>query len=345
MSTASVAASPWGRTLSHSELVTLTECPARWAFRYGGQLTDGDCLETRAPARVLRAGWAWGACVYALHAAGIDDARETLASALGHDAAELQELGSYDEAEHEALLGQLTGVLEHYAGTAERLHGLHSPEEPIEVALPSRGGLRSSNRFRYAGRLDAVWHDEDGRAWIVEFKLRGKLSSIEQLALDRQGRRYAWAWERATGERVAGVIYDETLSDPPRPPRVLLSGRTSHDKRQMTTAAAYRASCEETGTPVDPETLDALGRRVWHQRFRLVFRPGEIADTGQELVWLARQVQLIESGVIGPVRAPSMRRCPGCAYREVCATPDDRDLVDELFLRVPPKRKRSVDAA
>ncbi|HWH13291.1 MAG TPA: PD-(D/E)XK nuclease family protein [Miltoncostaeaceae bacterium] len=328
------------RAISHSELLTLTECPARWAFRYGGMLTGGDCLDTRTPSSILRAGRAWGVAVFAFHAEGEDAALEALERALNEDADELQARGSYVEGDHHAVFMELSGVLAHYAATVPPLAGLHSPEEPLEVPIPSRGGRRSSNRYRYTGRMDAVWHDEDGRAWIVEFKLRGQLTPLEQLALDRQGRRYAWAWERGTGERVAGVIYDEALNLAPKAPRVLASGRTSHDKRQITTAAAYERSCEDTRTPVDPETSAALARRQWHQRYRLVLRPEEIKQTGLELVWLARQVQLLESGVVGPVRAPSMRRCPGCAFRSVCPTPEDRDLVDALFERVPPKRLR-----
>ena len=238
------------RPLSHTELQTLTDCFARWDLTYSDSLA-GSSLQPKTTAPILREGRAWGAAVAAWHATGsITHATEALIHAMDEDAARLLEHGAFDRDDYQAMRAKLDGILTHYTGSVDRLV-VDSPEHEFDVPIPSRTGRRASTRYRLQGRFDGLHTDEDGRVWIVEFKLRGRLSQLEDLVLDRQGRRYAWAWWRATGQMVAGIIYDEALNQAPQPPRVLASGKTSSDKRQHTTADAYLASCQATGsTPV-----------------------------------------------------------------------------------------------
>lgn len=327
------------RPLSHSELSRLTDCHAAWDFAYGGTLA-GTCLAPRITAPLLREGRAWGRGVATWHQTGdISRAAAAAADSLEDDAIDLRHAGAYDATEHQHMAGRLLTMLDHYTRHAQRLP-LDSVEHPFDVSVPSRTGKRASNRYRFTGYLDGVHHDAHGRAWIVEFKLRKTLSTLETLVLDRQGRRYAWAWWQHTGEQIAGVIYDERLNEAPREPKVLASGKTSSDKRQVTTDALYLQSCRATGTTPDTDTAAHLAARQWQQRHVVVFRPGELAETGAELVSLARIVADLETGRITPVRAPSPRRCPTCFYRAACPDPTDTELVDAQYERVPAKRDR-----
>lgn len=328
------------RTLSHTELQTLTECFARWDLTYSDALA-GSSLHPKVTAPILREGRAWGAAVAAWHATGsVARATEALTRALDDDADRMIAAGTFDRDEYTGMRAKLDGILQHYTATASRLP-IDSPEHEFDVTIPSRTGRRASNRYRLQGRFDGLHTDSDGRMWIAEFKLRRTLSTLDSLVLDRQGRRYAWAWWRATGQMVAGVIYDETLNQAPQAPRILASGKTSSDKRQHTTADWYLASCADTGATPVPETVDALRSRLWQQRHRIIFRPGELDDTGRELVSLARLVHDLEAGRITPVRAPSARRCPGCPYRDICPDPTDTPLVDAAYVRAPAKRDRN----
>jgi hypothetical protein len=294
----------------------------------------GSSLVPRVTAPVLRDGRAWGAAVAAWHATGsVADATDALNAALDEDAAGVRATGAPGDGERDATASRLGVILRHYAASVARLE-LDAREHEFDV--PVRTG------WRLHGRFDGLHIDADGRVWIVEFKLRRRLTDLGMLALDRQGRRYAWAWREATGEQLAGVIVDETLNQAPQPPRVLASGATSHDARQHTTAEWYLASCAETGTAPSVRTVDALRARKWHQRHRVTFTAWELEDTGRELVSLTRLVGDLESGRITPFRAPSTRTCPGCPFRDVCNDPRDTGVVDALFTRTPAKHQRQL---
>lgn len=327
------------RTISHTEVWALSICDARWDLRYGGSLTGGDALRPRHATPRMREGRAWGRAVAAWHETS--DARRAardLMHALNEDADGQRAAGVYDGGAHATMAARLGAILDHYVTTTEPLP-LTEPEHEIVVPVPSRTGRRASSRYRFAGFLDGIHTDADGRHWIVEFKLRATLSSFEQLTLDRQGRRYAWAWERLTGQPVAGVIWDERLNAAPGDPRRLKGGRVSADKRQMITAESYVAACEQVGHEPDAETVAALGARVWQQRHVVIYRPAEIAEAGAELVALAQRIGDLERGRM-PIRTPHPAHCRGCAFREICPNPDDAELVDTLFERVAPKRLR-----
>jgi hypothetical protein len=334
------------RLLSHSETQTALDCFAKHAFRYSGHLTDGDALKPRASAPRLREGTAWGAAVAAWHAnAGIGPmpafvpAVKALEESLAKDAAEQKAAGVYMAEEHAEFSARLGSLLVHYTDTAEQLP-IDRLEGQLLVGIPSRNGGRKSTRYRLEAYVDGVHVDDAGRTWIVEFKLRGRLSSLEQIARSRQTRWYAWAYREIHGVEPAGVIVDERLNEIPKPARILKSGKASYAKDQITTSDLYREACEATGETPAPETVEALDSRQWSQRHPIIFRKGELDEAGDQLVSAARLIQGLDSGDLYPIRNPSPQRCGMCAFREICDSPDG-DLVDAYFRRVAPKRLRS----
>lgn len=334
------------RLLSHSEIDTALTCQARHAFRYTGHLTDGDALKPRASAPPLREGTAWGAAVAAWHAnadlgpmSAFAPAVKALEDSLAKDAAEQKEAGVYIAADHAEFSARLGSLLVHYTDTAEQLK-IDRLEDRLLVGIPSRNGGRKSTRYRFEGYVDGIHLDDPGRTWIKEYKLRGRLSSYESVAKSPQIRRYAWAYRERYGVEPAGVIVDERLNEIPKPARILASGKVSHAKDQMTTPELYIAACEETGETPKPETVESLTSRKWQARHTVIFRPGELDETGRELVSAARLIQQLDSGDLYPIRKPPIQGCSGCAFREICDSPDG-DLVDAYFRRVPPKRSRS----
>lgn len=323
------------RLISHSEAAVLLDCQQKHDFSYGDQLT-GSSLKPRTQHVRLREGKAWGRAMAVYHAgAGTVPALGAISESLAEDAAEMTLMDD----ELEQMIEKLFALFTDYASTTEPI-GVHSTELALDVPIPARNSKRASTRYRFSGFIDAIQTDPYDRDWIIEFKLRGQLSSLEQVAFMRQIRWYAWAYQVQTGRKVAGVIVEERLNAAPKAARILQSGLPSHAKDQLTTPGMYAAACREHGVQPNPETLAALGERRWQARHTIFLSASEIEEAGLQLTSVAKQAALFDSGLLFPVRNPSQFRCPSCAYRDICNSPNDADLVDALFTRVPAKRDR-----
>lgn len=326
------------RALSHSEVSSLLDCQQKYSFQYTGVLTNGDALKPRQTHVNLRAGRAWGEAVAEWHRTNGDHrlAAMTLVAALDADAKQMREAGWYDQAEHEALAEHLLACLEHYTATAS-LISLHTTEHEIRVPIPSRAGGRASTLYEFHGFLDGVATDQQGRDWIVEFKFRKQLSSLEQIQLGRQLRWYAWAWREQTGRPIAGILLDERLNAAPAPVRFNKDGSLS--KVQSCTAQDYARAAHEGAAGYDMDVAAKLEAKRWHARHTIFLTDRDLDEAGWQMRSAARLVRELESGRMYPVRNPNPLRCPGCAFREICADRSD-DLIDALFVRVPPKAAR-----
>lgn len=342
------------RLLSFSEIQTALTCWARWDFAYGGRLA-GSTLKPKMLAPVLSDGRAWGAAVAAYHS----HSGELLASFIAHgelrasldrDEEEMRKFGIEPapgaRVETENRLG---AMLDHYIATTDPLPNLSRLEEEIVVAIPSRGGQRSSTRYRFLCYLDG-WTDDNGQQWLVEFKLRGQLQPVKLIEKAPQLRWYSWALAKQGGPMPVGVLLDERLNEVPKPAR-LLKGRVtkadpnppptpSHAKDQVTTPERYRDACLEFGVEPKSDVMDALGARVWQQRVPLIFRRGELLDAGTELVSAAKLIRDLDSGELMPIRNAQKQLCSGCKFRDICSNPTDELFVDTQFHRSVPKRLR-----
>jgi len=324
------------RAISHTEVSTMLDCPARWDFAYGKQLA-GSALQPKQTPTLLSEGKAWGAAVAALHADGYEAAFHALDDELEVDAREQEGLGVFSHELYEATREKLLTCLEQYAEETE-IMVLEQLEREFLVPLPSRSGKGKSNRYQLRAFFDGIHTDPAGRIFLVEFKLRKTLSSFEMVANNRQIRRYAWAYRQETGEDVAGVIVDERLNAVPKPPRLLKSGKVSEAKDKLTTSILYKAACEDIGQEINPEVVEALDARVWQQRHTVFFTDSEIEEAGKELVSLGQRVQALDSGREYPTRNSKPQLCNGCRFKDICNNPGDTDVVDALYRRVPAKR-------
>jgi hypothetical protein len=353
------------RSLSYSELSTALTCQARHAFQYTGHLTNGQTLKRRQIARILSDGRAWGAAVASWHAFRDDPtlfgayspligkmaAHSALRASYELDVIEQLELSVHvsieDQVERQEQLG---AILDHYMATAERMLGLTRIEGELSVPIPSRTGQRPSSRYRFVGLLDGFLPDlVDEKEWLVEFKLRTKLTPVKFIQLSRQIRWYAWARQRETGQPIVGAIIDERLMDAPKPPRLVIARRKgegingrvpSHATDQLCTAADYVALCNEYGVYPVEDTVNALEARVWQQRVPILFRPGELDEAGQELVSAAKLIRDLDSGELYPVRNAQPQLCRSCRFVEACPAPDDALYIDTIYERTVPKRLR-----
>jgi hypothetical protein len=337
-----------GRRLSYSEISTAQTCSARWDFNYGGRLA-GDALKSRHVLPILRDGRAWGAGVAAYHQASgnllaLHDGIEAIRASLDEDLAFMAEAGVMTDVtldQRTEALERLERMLVHYDQLSEPLANLTRLEDEIVVPIPSRSGTRGSNRYQFGAKIDGFTTDFNSDDWLVEFKLRNKLQPRWVIELLRQYRWYAWARQRESGRRVVGIIVDERLNQVPNAPRVLKNGTLSTAVNQITTVPLYMEACARLGQDPDPELVLALQQRVWQQRVTIMFRPGELEEAGRELTSAAIDIRDLDGGVKWPTRNASERTCGGCRFRRICNDPVGQ-LVDDLFLRTPPKRLREA---
>jgi hypothetical protein len=353
------------RALSFSEVQTAMTCQARWDFAYGGRLA-GSTLKRREVAPHLSAGRAWGAAVAAWHAAQDDwgglfiqwdpaiaqmRAHAALRASYWQDVDKQREHGIYlpEEIVLEGL-DTIGASLDHYMATAQRFQNLTRLEGEFNVPIPSRsGGGRASTRYRFHGFLDGYTIEDGDLEWLVEFKYRGKLTSVETIQRSRQARWYVWAEAAKQRGRIpVGIYIDERLNEAPKPARIVKAKRkadgidgytVSHAVDQMTTPESYIAACAHYGVDPNVETLDCIRRRSWQLRVPLLFRGDEIHESGLELVSAAETIRDLDNGRY-PVRNAQTYICNQCDFRKICSNPRDTFLVDSLFERTEPKRLR-----
>lgn len=335
------------RSISHSEAAVLLDCQAKHDFSYVGQLA-GSALQPITKHVRLREGKAWGRAMAAYHLTRYVTIDERLVTAhseiemsIGEDVSQNILIDPEDVRE---MSDKMHALFTDYAAVTEPI-GVHSTELELDVQIPARSGKRASTRYRFTGFLDAIQTDPYDRDWIIEFKLRGQLSSVEQVALMRQIRWYAWGYQRMTGRKVAGVIVEERLNQVPKPARILANGLPSHTEKQATTPGLYAAACREAGIEPNAETLSLLAERRWQARHTIFLSEREIDEAGLQLTSVANLAGQFDSGLLYPTRNPSQFRCPSCSFRDICNSPHDADLVEALFARVPAKKDRVQEGA
>jgi hypothetical protein len=347
------------RSISYSEITRAATCQAQHAFAYTGWLTGGQVLSKRELAPILSDGRAWGAAIAAWHAthslSGATTASlrasEALLDSYAQDRLEQAQKGWYGPVgEAVERRARMQAILEHYQATAQPFANLTRVEGEIEVPILARRSRGHSNKYRFKCFIDGYTVGELNHQWIAEFKLRASLQDAEQVMLSRQPRWYGWALrelqrQQGLDAQIVGVIVDERLNQPPKPPRILANGMPSHAKDQLCTIEDYFAVCAEFDVEPNLNTGLSLRERRWQQRIPIAFRDGELDEAAQELVSAAKLIHQLDAGQLYPIRNAKPSNCRGCAYRRICANPGDHMLVDSLYVRMPPKRDRQEVAA
>lgn len=323
------------RDLSVTEADALTTCTWRWDLSYGGHLA-GSALRQRDVPILLRKGRAWGRAMAAYHANWdqadqLQVASAAIVASIEEDIDERERLGLRDPETEQAALDELLACLQHYHRLTEPLP-LYGAETHLRCALPAP--RRHSNRYRLEVYLDGLHEDAHG-VWVVEFKWRAsRIQDYELAARQRQLRWYAWAWREHLDREPVGVILDERLGQAPSAVRLKVNGLPS--TVQSCTPEDYEAAGGR-----DVAVLEQLRVKQWQARRRITFRPGELDGAGRELRSLARLIHQYDTAQLAPVRNPNERNCRGCRFRAICDSPEDSELVDALYDRMPPKRDRT----
>lgn len=106
--------------------------------------------------------------------------------------------------------------------------------------MPKYERIRSVyDRVEYSMQLDRVVVDENGFAWILEYK-SAKIIQTTHYQTDPQVSAYMWGADAAYTIPVAGVIYQQHKKSLPHGGRILQNGSVSTAQNQSTTHRMYR---------------------------------------------------------------------------------------------------------
>ena len=338
------------RSISPTEIESVNTCEAQHDFRYVGRLA-GHTFKAKTIGPLLSQGKAWGQAVAAWHSWYGDtplarmNAQHVLRETFLNDVT-VQRLNGVFVAPELIVesLDRLGTMLDDYMEREDKLEGLTRLEHEYLVPIPSRSGKGSSNRWRFQGFIDGFVVDGNGYEWLVEFKLRSRLTPAQIIRRSRQVRFYAWARRKETDRQIAGVIVDERLNDIAKPVKVVggASRRPSEEVAQRTSERLYREACAALGTSPSEKMLGALRARVWGNRVAIPFRPSELDEAGRELVSAAEKIRELDMGHRYPLRNAKAMICRFCDFNDICDNPrDDRYTATQFDFTVP-KRFRAL---
>lgn len=296
------------RYITRSEIRSLLDCEARWDFRYSDRLA-GSSLEPIVVPNLLALGTSW----------------DTVVKTYNHG-------GSVGA----VLLDLYKGEDNRIVHLAHRYASLYKPMRTVTVKpfiveiLPG---------MKVAIQPDDRLIDENGRTWLVEYKLRTSLTSLEYLQRDLQGMLYVYG-ARKSGKEVAGVIFDEMLNELPTEMRFKKDGGPS--KVQSCSVQEYIRGCEAIGFDPDPDIVAKLEVRRVHQRVPIEFYDFDLEGIDDLLKSAELHIQLLERGAMYPKRIRNPMMCRLCEFNPICEHPDP-DLIDFTFTRREARRNRVAD--
>ena len=221
------------------------------------------------------------------------------------------------------MIGMLKHYFDYYKG--ERLEVVETEHEfSVDIKDPTGKAVA-----KFRGRIDLIVK-EGKRYQLWDHKSASQFGNMweAQNHLNRQYRRYAWAWQEETGNEVDAFVINGLRKKLPTIPKVLKKGGISKRKDIDTTLEIYLKAIRDNH--LDPgdyaEILDILDGKgnTFFQRDTIYFNQDEIDEAGRELYSIYQRM----TDDIPPIKAPSplctrMRSCP---YRSLCIedTPEAR---------------------
>lgn len=209
-------------------------------------------------------------------------------------------------------LGQ--GMLDHYLATADDRFKVLAVEMSFEVPIP---GISDAV---YAGKLDGLIEDENGRIWVLEHKTADKLpDKTEYLLMDEQCGSYLWALEQQ-GIHAEGVLYNILRKKLPTKMKELKTGGLSQRADADTTyeyAYAQIKNYYEGEVPdkyVDwLEMLSLKGNRFFYRE--------NVRRSSKEIAYLGKMIAIeAKEMLIDPAiyRNPTKVNCGFCPFVGPC---------------------------
>lgn len=182
-----------------------------------------------------------------------------------------------------------------------------------------------TGKLRFAGFIDKIATDQQGRRWIVDHKFVATIPTGADRFSELQLLLYVWAWEKANPDiPIDGVLWDYARSKAPTKPEVLKSnGQLSQRKNiDCDTYTYMRTIAENNLNPNDyVEMLKHLEGKddTFYER---VFLPKPtnhmINEVVEDFLATAEDIQIARKKGARCARSMSPFNCSTCEFRTVC---------------------------
>lgn len=302
---------------SSSMIDTFAACPMRGHYAY---LDGGNGIRPDRKPRELVFGSIWHAGMEAYYGGG--DPYLAMSREAQKQIDSMDQVWEEDRENMSGLLKLAEGMMHNYrawdAGQPQ-LGAVIAVEKEFRARIYKPGGRRAVAAFR--GKPDLAVEDGDGFLILWDHKSVSSFDADFEAMnhLNRQFRRYAWAWQQETGRRVAGFGVNAARKKVPAVPQKLVKGGLSKDKRIDTTREIYLGTIK--ACDLDPadyvEILEILpDLNAFFRRDLIYFSQDEIAGAGEELYWIYRRM----TSKIPPLKMPTplCTKFWPCAYRPIC---------------------------
>ena len=215
--------------------------------------------------------------------------------------------------------------------------GLKVVATEVPFKLPME--LSAYDDVYFVGTFDAIYTDieTESRFYLGENKTAASCPDINDVSRSNQFVGYNWAFQRLTGLKPAGTLYNLIIKRLIKEPRVLKTGKLSTDKSQATTAKKYFEAIQAGGRdPLDyVEFLEYLRERDENDtRF---FRREMFYYSQTHLAHWARDVLYPVAGdmIKSPAIYPNLTSCQFCSVKDVCESmflgEDTSEALDSKF--------------
>lgn len=155
----------------------------------------------------------------------------------------------YDEFEEmaETIEAIMEGYFAHYKEDDQTPVKINNQSAEHEFKLP----LIPEENIFFKGIIDMITKDDKGRLWIMDHKTHKKFPSGDIAYINIQGALYAWGWQKVSGDKVNGIIWNYIKWKAPTTPELLKSGEMSKRANIDTTWGVYRKALLQAGLNPD----------------------------------------------------------------------------------------------
>ena len=210
-----------------------------------------------------------------------------------------------------------------------------------------------------SAKIDLLVHSiAEGRKglWVIDHKTTGSTPADRGLDFFDQPTGYCYIVWRWLGILPRGVIYNYLIKKEVKPPKINKGNKLSTDKRQLTTAAMYRAELEERGLMTKGkiankemrETYEAFLQRGWspwfqrHYAMRNVFElqsfEERLADEYQDMLDVYEEVH----PALPHFGLPHLPWCNYCSVAPICQAIEDGSdadqIIDSRYMQAPDRK-------
>jgi RecB family exonuclease len=326
-------------TVSHSEVDNYRRCPKRWEYRYKIGLK-----RIRKGIRLLR-----GEILHEMLNAYIK--AKMYKGYIGKDPwsildeyADLYSAYFEEEREHYGdIIGDCGEIFEGYLRKYRK--------DPLKYeASEQECYFDISDKLRFAGFIDKIATDQQGRRWIVDHKFVQNIPTADDRFSELQLLLYVWAMSKKSPDlAIDGVLWDYARSKAPTKPEVLKKGGLSQRKNLDCDPHTYLLTIAENNlNPAD--YIDMLAHLEGKEEtfYERVFLPKPsahmIKEVTEDFLQSAREIQVKrgKGKEARCVRTMNQFNCSGCEFRPVCEA-DVRGLDAEFIIKSEYKQREIGD--